>query len=46
MANPEELRKQDSQLDKPNRVYPKSRVTQALLLLLALVFVAWLVSLL
>ncbi len=45
MANPEELRKQDSQLPKPKRVYPKSRVTQALVLLLILVFAAWLVSL-
>ncbi|MGP6172694.1 hypothetical protein [Corynebacterium sp. A21] len=44
MANPEELRKQDQQLPKRKRKYPQSRVTQALVLLLVLVLVAWLVS--
>lgn len=44
MANPEELRKQDQQLPKQKRKYPQSRVTQALVLLLVLVLVAWLVS--
>ncbi|MDO4928209.1 MAG: hypothetical protein Q3976_04005 [Corynebacterium sp.] len=46
MANPEELRKEDQQLPKPKRNYPQSRVTQALYLLIALVFVAWLLSML
>lgn len=45
MANPEELRKQDQQLPKQKRKYPQSRVTQALYLLIALVVIAWLVSL-
>lgn len=45
MANPEELRKQDQQLPKQKRKYPQSRVTQALMLLLALVLVAWLITL-
>lgn len=45
MANPEELRKQDQQLPKQKRKYPQSRVTQALALLLALVLVAWLITL-
>ncbi|MDO5098683.1 MAG: hypothetical protein Q4D85_07975 [Corynebacterium sp.] len=45
MANPEELRKQDKQLPKPKRAYPQSRVTQSLYLLLALVIIAWLISL-
>ncbi|MBP3088073.1 hypothetical protein EML15_02745 [Corynebacterium sp. sy017] len=46
MANPEQLRKEDQQLPKQKRKYPQSRVTQALYLLLAVVFIAWLVSLL
>ncbi|MBH5299714.1 hypothetical protein [Corynebacterium silvaticum] len=45
MANPEELRKQDQQLPRRKRKYPQSRVTQALYLLIALVVIAWLVSL-
>ena len=44
MANPEELRKQDQRLPKPKRTYPRSRVTQSLYLLIAIVIVAWLVS--
>ncbi|GAA1471918.1 hypothetical protein P4N68_10080 [Corynebacterium felinum] len=46
MANPEELRKQDQKLPKPKRKYPQSRVTQSLYVLLAIVVVAWLISLL
>lgn len=45
MANPEELRKRDQELPKRKRKYPQSRVTQALVLLLAIVVIAWLVSL-
>ncbi|ADK29334.1 hypothetical protein LJU02_07750 [Corynebacterium pseudotuberculosis] len=45
MANPEELRKRDQQLPRRKRKYPQSRVTQALYLLIALVVIAWLVSL-
>ena len=45
MANPEELRKQDRRLPKQRRKYPQSRVTQALYLLLALLVIAWLISL-
>ncbi|AFH91337.1 hypothetical protein [Corynebacterium pseudotuberculosis] len=45
MANPEELRKRDQQLPRRKRKYPQSRVTQALYLLVALVVIAWLVSL-
>ncbi|MDO4631035.1 MAG: hypothetical protein Q4A82_01925 [Corynebacterium sp.] len=44
MANPEELRKQDQQLPKIKRNYPRSRVTQALYLLIGIVIVAWLIS--
>ena len=44
MANPEKLRKQDQRLPKPKRAYPRSRVTQSLYLLIAIVIVAWLVS--
>lgn len=40
MANPEELRKQDQRLPKPQRKYPQSRVTQALYAMLALIVVA------
>lgn len=45
MPNPEELRKQDRQLPKSKRRYPASWVTQSLWILLALVLVAWLISL-
>lgn len=45
MANPEELRRDDQELPKPKRKYPQSRVQQALYLLIALVVVAWLLSL-
>lgn len=45
MANPEELRKEDQQLPKQKRKYPQSRVTQSLWVLLALVVIAWIVSL-
>lgn len=37
MANPEELRRQDQQLPKPQRKYPRSRVTQVMWILIALV---------
>lgn len=46
MANPEELRRQDQQLPRAKRKYPKSRVTQVMWIMLALVVVAGLVSLL
>lgn len=42
MANPEELRKRDQELPKRKRKYPQSRVTQALVVLLVVVVVAWL----
>ncbi|WPF65554.1 MULTISPECIES: hypothetical protein [unclassified Corynebacterium] len=45
MPNPEELRKQDRKLPKSKRRYPTSWVTQSLWVLLALVLVAWLISL-
>ncbi|BAB99692.1 Hypothetical protein [Corynebacterium glutamicum ATCC 13032] len=45
MANPEELRKRDQELPKRKRKYPQSRVTQALVVLLVIVVIAWLVSL-
>ncbi|AGF73092.1 hypothetical protein [Corynebacterium halotolerans] len=45
MANPEELRKEDQKLPKRKRKYPQSRVTQALWVLIAIVVIAWLVSL-
>ncbi|MDO5454254.1 MAG: hypothetical protein Q4F37_04600 [Corynebacterium sp.] len=45
MANPEELRKQDSNLPKRRRKYPQSLVTKSLWVLLAIVVVAWLISL-
>lgn len=45
MANPEELRKQDQQLPKAKRKYPQSRVTQSLWVLLAIVLIAWLITL-
>ena len=35
MANPEELRKQDQKLPKPQRKYPQSRVTQVMWVLIA-----------
>ncbi|MCS4535387.1 hypothetical protein [Corynebacterium sp. HS2168-gen11] len=44
MANPEELRKQDQRLPKPKRKYPQSRVTQSLYVLLAIVVLAWIIS--
>ena len=37
MANPEELRRQDQQLPKQQRKYPRSRVTQVMWILIALV---------
>lgn len=45
MANPEELRKEDRKLPKARRKYPQSRVTQSLWVLLAIVVLAWLISL-
>lgn len=45
-GNPEALRKADQKLPRQRRRYPTSRVTQALYLLIAIVVVAWLVSLL
>ncbi|HZK32221.1 MAG TPA: hypothetical protein VFC72_04860 [Corynebacterium sp.] len=44
MANPEELRKQDSKLPKRRRKYPQSLVTKSLWVLLGLVVIAWLIS--
>ncbi|WKD58887.1 hypothetical protein [Corynebacterium caspium] len=44
-GNPETLRKKDLQLPRQRRRYPVSRVQQALYLLIALIVVAWLVSL-
>ncbi len=44
MANPEELRKQDQKLPKARRKYLQSRVTQSLWILLAVVVIAWLIS--
>lgn len=40
MANPEDLRKEDMRLPKERRKYPRSRVTQALWILIALVIIA------
>lgn len=40
MANPEELRKEDMRQPKARRKYPRSRVTQALWILIALVLIA------
>ncbi|MCS5480140.1 hypothetical protein NYP18_10790 [Corynebacterium sp. YIM 101645] len=45
MANPEDLRKQDQKLPKAKRNYPQSRVTQSLWVLLAIVLIAWLITL-
>lgn len=45
MANPEELRKQDKKLPKQRRRYPESLVTKSLWVLLALVIIAYLISL-
>lgn len=44
MANPEDLRKEDMQLPKERRKYPRSRVTQALWFLIALVIVAGIIG--
>ncbi|SDR80537.1 hypothetical protein [Corynebacterium timonense] len=46
MANPEELRRQDQQLPRAKRKYPKSRVTQVMWVMVALVLIAGLVSVL
>ncbi|SFG29137.1 hypothetical protein [Corynebacterium spheniscorum] len=46
MANPEELRREDQKLPRARRKYPQSRVTQALILLIIVIVVAWLLSLL
>ncbi|MCZ9308197.1 hypothetical protein ACUY3K_06370 [Corynebacterium uberis] len=46
MPNPEQLRKQDHALPKGKRAYPTSRVTQALWFLIAIVIIAWLISVL
>ena len=40
MANPEELRRRDQQLPKPQRKYPRSRVTQVMWILIAVVVAA------
>lgn len=45
MANPEDLRKEDMKLPKARRKYPRSRVTQALWALIALVVVMGLIGL-
>lgn len=46
MANPEDLRKEDMKLPKARRKYPRSRVTQALWVLIALVLIAGILSML
>ncbi|WKD57239.1 hypothetical protein CAPI_03385 [Corynebacterium capitovis DSM 44611] len=46
MANPEELRKRDQQLPRGRRKYPRSRVTQALWVMVALVVIAGLINVL
>lgn len=46
MANPEEIRKRDHERPRGKRRYPTSRVQQALWLLIAVVIVAWIISLL
>lgn len=46
MANPEDLRREDQKLPKARRKYPRSRVTQALWVLIALVLIAGVVSML
>lgn len=45
MANPEDLRREDQKLPKERRKYPRSRVTQALWVLIALVIVAGIIGL-
>lgn len=45
MANPEELRRRDAQLPRSRRKYPRSRVTQILYVMLALVVIAALAGL-
>jgi len=45
MANPEDLRKEDMKLPKACRKYPRSRVTQALWVLIALVLVMGIIGL-
>ncbi|MCP1386854.1 hypothetical protein M5J20_01390 [Corynebacterium sp. TA-R-1] len=44
MANPEELRRRDQELPKAQRKYPRSRVTQVMWVLIALVIVAAIVG--
>lgn len=44
MANPEELRRRDQELPRRKRKYPQSRVTQALVILLVVIVVAWLTT--
>lgn len=44
MANPEELRRRDQKLPKSQRKYPRSRVTQIMWIMIALVVVAAIVS--
>lgn len=44
MANPEELRRQDQQLPKSKRKYPKSLVTQVMWVLIGFVIVAAIVG--
>ncbi|QYH19379.1 hypothetical protein JKI95_09735 [Corynebacterium aquatimens] len=44
MANPEELRRRDQELPRPQRKYPTSRVTQVMWALIALVIIAAIVG--
>ena len=40
MANPEELRREDQKLPRPQRKYPRSLVTQVMWILIAIVVIA------
>lgn len=44
-GNPEQLRKEDQKRPRGRRKYPQSLVTKALVGLVALVVIAWLISL-
>ena len=44
MANPEELRRRNQELPKAQRKYPRSRVTQVMWIMIALVVVAAIAS--
>lgn len=44
-GNPEQLRREDRKNPRGQRKYPQSLVTKALVVLLAIVVIAWLISL-